>query len=111
MIVFNGSRSSGKTKTLIRYCLDNDIAIACYSPEEKILITQKSIAYFNQVVKTVLMTELSSYKEPVAIDEYKFKISLDSLYLIFRYISSVKRVLEICNCRYTCCSFQMSSSL
>lgn len=91
MIVFNGSRSSGKTKTLIRYCLDNDVAIACYSPEEKISITQKSIAYFNQVVKTVLMTELSSYKEPVAIDEYEqlFKLLFRTN---FNYTGEIKAV-------------------
>lgn len=91
MIVFNGSRSSGKTKTLIRYCLDNDIAIACYSPEEQTSITQKSIAYFNQIVKTVLMTELSSYKEPVAIDEYEqlFKLLFRTS---FNYKGDIKAV-------------------
>ena len=54
MIIISGQRGTGKTKELIAYCLDNNCAIACRTPERETEIIEKSICYFNQRVKTVL---------------------------------------------------------
>lgn len=69
MIIFSGKRGTGKTKELISYCLDNNCAIACSTKEKQDQIVEKSIAYFNQPVKTILFSELKEYNGKVALDD------------------------------------------
>ena len=69
MIIISGQRGTGKTKELIAYCLDNNCAIACRTPERETEIIEKSIYYFNQRVKTVLFDQLKGNNENIALDD------------------------------------------
>ena len=69
MIIISGQRGTGKTKELISYCLDNNCAIACRTPERETEIIEKSICYFNQKVKTVLFDQLKGSSENIALDD------------------------------------------
>ena len=69
MIIISGQRGTGKTKELIAYCLDNNCAIACRTPERETEIIEKSICYFNQRVKTVLFDQLKGNNENIALDD------------------------------------------
>ena len=69
MIIISGQRGTGKTKELIAYCLDNNCAIACRTPERETEIIEKSICYFNQRVKTVLFDQLKGSNENIALDD------------------------------------------
>lgn len=71
MQVIRGTRGSGKTKKLIQHCLDNNVTILCRNKAAESLIKEKSIAYFNQVVKTISLENLNESKdERLAIDEF-----------------------------------------
>ena len=69
MIIISGQRGTGKTKELIAYCLDNNCAIACKTPEREREIIEKSICYFNQKVKTILFDQLKGKDENIALDD------------------------------------------
>lgn len=70
MKVIAGRRGSGKTKELIKYCLDHDAAIICRTPEAEQSIKERSKIYFHQIVKTMLVSDLFETKEQnVAIDD------------------------------------------
>jgi hypothetical protein len=69
MIIISGQRGTGKTKELIAYCLDNNSAIACRTPEREREIIEKSICYFNQKVKTILFDQLKDKDENIALDD------------------------------------------
>lgn len=60
---------SGKTKELIRESLDNNTPILVFSPTKKKSLEEKSIAYFNQPVKTLFFTEAKEYDGKVLIDD------------------------------------------
>ena len=60
---------SGKTKELIRESLDNDIPILVFSSTKKKSLEEKSLAYFNQHVKTLFFTDAKDYDGKVLIDD------------------------------------------
>lgn len=52
---------SGKTKELIRESLDTSTPILCFSPSKQSSLEEKSIAYFNEFVSTILFTDAKDY--------------------------------------------------
>ena len=89
MIIISGQRGTGKTKELIAYCLDNDCAIACKTPEREMEIVRKSIRYFNQRVKTVLFSQLKGSEDPIALDD-AFTDLIDIFRADFCYQGEIK---------------------
>lgn len=76
MKVICGHNCSGKTKELIKESLEKDIPILVFSPTKLTSLEEKSLAYFQQKVKTLYYTDLGDYKGGVLIDDLDENIDL-----------------------------------
>ena len=60
---------SGKTKALIQESLDTDVPILVLDDRKRHSLEEKSIAYFQQLVKTVTLEEAKEHKGNILIDD------------------------------------------
>ena len=66
---------SGKTKELIRESLDTNVPILVLDERKKLSLEEKSIAYFQQLVKTLTLDEAKDYTGSVMIDDVDKSLS------------------------------------
>lgn len=70
MIIISGKRGTGKTKELIKRCLESDIPIVCVNKLDEDIVKDKSRRYFNTTVKTVLLSELPEFSgNQIGVDD------------------------------------------
>ena len=60
---------SGKTRELIRKSLDTNTPILVFSSSKQKSLEEKSIAYFNELVSTLILEDAKTYKGDVLIDD------------------------------------------
>ena len=59
----------GKTKELIKKSLDTNTPILVFSSIKQKSLEEKSIAYFNELVSTILLDDAKLYKGDILIDD------------------------------------------
>jgi hypothetical protein len=65
-----GKNDSGKTRTLIKYSLDNDIPIFALYDGKAESFRAKSISYFGKIVRVVTPGDLADgYSGPILVDD------------------------------------------
>ena len=60
---------SGKTKELIKKSLDTNTPILVFSPTKQKSLEEKSLAYFEELVSTIMIDDAKLYSGDVLIDD------------------------------------------